>query len=111
MRRLFESNQQVEELMKYIQTSSGGENKFANIAKSESHALLSFPYLNFPANSHRVLISQNKNNLFVIVSVYGHIMSARIILSSSFDERFNLNMLICDWQKKNNIIWQNTLYP
>jgi hypothetical protein len=74
---------------------NGGENKFAVLSGKETN--LAIP---FPDKTHKILIVQYRKSLKGLISFYGDSFETVIHLCDDFEDIFQLESFICDWQNR-----------
>lgn len=86
---------------------NGGENKFAFLIDRKEKEV-SFHDLPFPKDSHKVLITKaSADTLVANISFYGSNYETGIFLSSNFNKPFDIDGLICDWQQRREISFED----
>ncbi|EDS76595.1 hypothetical protein CBC_A1789 [Clostridium botulinum C str. Eklund] len=79
----------------------GGDNKFAQFSASEGQDRFKNLKCILPEHSHSVIISKINNTLVATMNFYGTNFTTLVLLSSNFNDNFEINGLICDWKNRN----------
>ncbi|MGI0534922.1 hypothetical protein KFD70_21770 [Bacillus pfraonensis] len=79
---------------------NGGENTFANLTGGQKLERV-FALIDLPQFAHIIMIVQDRNDLFGIISFYGGHFETVIKLSNQFNGVFGMDGFICDWKNRN----------
>ncbi|MDW2885211.1 hypothetical protein [Exiguobacterium artemiae] len=75
---------------------NSGENEFVKLVQEKEI----FKILDFPKDSHKIVIFKKGNSLMGYVSFYGETFQNKIVLCENFNESFEIKMFICDWKQR-----------
>lgn len=72
---------------------NGGENKFAVLSGEQTNLVIPFP-----DKAHKILIVQYGKSIKGLISFYGNSFETLIHLCDDFEDIFQLEGFVCDWQ-------------
>lgn len=77
---------------------NGGKNEFGSLTHEKSEGLLS-QGINFPEFSHTILLIQQEQSIFALISLYNS-SAIRIELTNQYRSPFPLKGIVCDWKNR-----------
>ena len=79
---------------------NGGNDKFVNLLDKGNRNIKMIKNIDFPDESHKILINKVDNRLVGLLTLYGESFEVAVILCDNFTDKFVVNGYICDWKNK-----------
>lgn len=79
---------------------NGGEELFATLLEKKTNNKSIFDPMLFPEKAHKLMILQEGSHLMAYISFYGYGFETTVHLSDNFQEPFEVEGFICNWEDR-----------
>ncbi|HHT7061247.1 TPA: hypothetical protein ACTZ5S_003645 [Bacillus cereus] len=79
---------------------NGGEELFATLLEKKTNSKGILDPVPFPKKAHKLMILQEGAQLIAYISFYGHSFETIVYLCDNFEEDFDVEGFICNWEER-----------